>query len=149
MKFHKFYHKNSNQVKNTKHIFYQDLTHNNIIKISNTCGKNYGVFVRDLGKAWVQIARKLVHIAKKTQETKGRNPGPKRYGSWTIQTCQGRWIDPGSKNPRSNGYKYAAHHKTHQAHTKVRSTPYTSLRNRSNDHKPRGDRFGSKPDWFR
>jgi hypothetical protein len=73
-------------------------------------------FVKFLGKAGVPVARKMVHIAKKTQETKGRNPGPREYGSWTIQTYQGRWIDPGSTNPRSNGYKHAAHHKIIQAH---------------------------------
>jgi len=65
-------------------------------KISNTCGKNYGIFIRILGKAGVPIARKSVHIAKKHKKTKRRNPGPREYGSWTIQTYQGRWIDPGS-----------------------------------------------------
>jgi hypothetical protein len=121
----------------------------NIKKVIKNSWKKSWSFYKKIRQGMGSNSKKIGACSKKTQGTKGRNPGPKRYGSWTIQTCQGRWIDPGSKNPRSNGYKYAAHHKTHQAHTKVRSTPYTSLRNRSNGHKQRRDQFGSKPDWFR
>jgi hypothetical protein len=87
--------------------------------------KNYGVFIRKLGKAWVQIARKLVHIAKKLKERREGIQAQRENGSWTIQTYQGRWIDLGSLNPRSDGYKYAAHHKVVQAHGNKASGPST------------------------
>jgi hypothetical protein len=64
----------------------------------------------------VQEARTMYEIAKKQageQSAQKSSPGPREYGSWTIQTYQGRWIDPGSPNPRSNDHKHAAHRNKH------------------------------------
>jgi hypothetical protein len=53
----------------------------------------------------VQKSQKAWQIAKEQRKNENLQrpggPSPKEDGSWIIQTHQGRWMDPGSQNPRS------------------------------------------------
>ena len=50
--------------------------------------------MKSFGQVRVQIERNSMRNSNKHKKTEKRNPGPREYGSWIIQTYQGRWIDP-------------------------------------------------------
>jgi hypothetical protein len=63
-------------------------------KIKKTWRNNLEFFAKDFDTQEVQEAKSRgVHSKKKQtrgQSAQQTSPGPREYGSWTIQTCQGR-----------------------------------------------------------